>query len=233
MSHAEVKEIADKKVLDVAVEPVKETEIHLAGTVTGTGSTVRRRALRIEQHDHAALPAEGSQGSGGGEGIQAGRRDLSRRLVPRLRRCRRESGRSREAGAHGRGAARRAPPVAAHDLDLPRLAIYSIWGNTQEVGWVRYALDKFEVPYDLIYKERVKKGDLKSGLRRHRHAESGRQRQAARLRHREPRPADRVQEERRVQEPRACTASRTTSPAGWGSRASPSSRSSSSRAGCS
>ena len=32
-------------------------------------------------------------------------------------------------------------------------------------GWrtrVRYALDRFEVPYELIYKERVKKGDLKS-----------------------------------------------------------------------
>jgi hypothetical protein len=48
-----------------------------------------------------------------------------------------------------------------HDLDLPRVAIYSIWGNTQDVGWVRYAFDKFEIPYDLIFKERVKKGDLK------------------------------------------------------------------------
>ena len=76
-----------------------------------------------------------------------------------------------------------------HDLDLPRLAIYSLWsGNaTQDVGWVRYALDKFEVPYDLIYKERVKKGDLKSCLRRHRDAEPGRQRQAHGVRHREAR----------------------------------------------
>ena len=49
-----------------------------------------------------------------------------------------------------------APQVPLHDLDLPRLAVYSIWGNTQEVGWVRYAFDKFEVPYDLIFKERVK-----------------------------------------------------------------------------
>jgi hypothetical protein len=54
-----------------------------------------------------------------------------------------------------------APPVPLHDLDLPRVAIYSTWGNTQDVGWVRFAFDKFEVPFDLIYKERVKKGDLK------------------------------------------------------------------------
>ena len=55
------------------------------------------------------------------------------------------------------------PDVPVHDLDLPRLALYSLWsGNaTQDVGWVRYALDKFEVPYDLIYKERVKQGGLK------------------------------------------------------------------------
>src|SRR6185436_236345 len=54
------------------------------------------------------------------------------------------------------------PDVAAHELDLPRLAVYSLWsgGATQDVGWVRYALDKFEVPYDLIYKERVKQGGL-------------------------------------------------------------------------
>ena len=52
--------------------------------------------------------------------------------------------------------------MPAHDVDLPRLAVYSTWGSTQEVGWVRYAFDKFEVPYDLIYKERVKQGALRS-----------------------------------------------------------------------
>jgi hypothetical protein len=56
-----------------------------------------------------------------------------------------------------------APAVPLHDLDLPRVAIYSLWSGsaTQDVGWVRYAFDRFEVPYDLIYKERVRKGDLK------------------------------------------------------------------------
>jgi len=53
-----------------------------------------------------------------------------------------------------------APSVPMHDLDLPRLAVYSTWGSTQDVGWVRYALDKFEVPFDLIYKERVRQGNL-------------------------------------------------------------------------
>lgn len=54
------------------------------------------------------------------------------------------------------------PTVAMHDVDVPRVAIYSTWGNTQEVGWVRHAFDQFETPFDLIYKERVRKGNLRA-----------------------------------------------------------------------
>jgi hypothetical protein len=50
--------------------------------------------------------------------------------------------------------------VPMHEVDLPRVAVFSTWGNTQEVGWVRYALDRFEINYDLIFKERVKQGNL-------------------------------------------------------------------------
>jgi len=52
------------------------------------------------------------------------------------------------------------PQVGMHEADLPRLAVYSTWGSTQDVGWVRFALDRFEVPYELIYKERVRQGQL-------------------------------------------------------------------------
>ena len=55
-----------------------------------------------------------------------------------------------------------APTVPTHDVDLPRMAVYSTWGSTQEVGWVRYAFDQFELPYDLIYKDRVRKGNLRA-----------------------------------------------------------------------
>ncbi len=55
-----------------------------------------------------------------------------------------------------------APSIPAHDGDLPRLAVYSTWGSTQDVGWVRYALDQYQVSYDLIFKERVKGGNLRA-----------------------------------------------------------------------
>ena len=54
------------------------------------------------------------------------------------------------------------PEVDTHPVDPPRLAIYSTWGNTQEVGWVRHAFDEFEIPFDLIFKERVREGDLRA-----------------------------------------------------------------------
>jgi hypothetical protein len=53
------------------------------------------------------------------------------------------------------------PDVRMHDADFPRMAVYSTWGSTQDVGWVRFALDRFEVPYELIYKERVREGQLR------------------------------------------------------------------------
>jgi hypothetical protein len=55
----------------------------------------------------------------------------------------------------------RPPHVPMHDLDLPRVAVYSTWGSTQDPGWLRHAFDKFEVPYDLIFKERVREGNLR------------------------------------------------------------------------
>jgi hypothetical protein len=54
------------------------------------------------------------------------------------------------------------PTVAAHEAALPRVAVYSTWGSTQNVGWVRYAFDQYETPYDLIFKDEVKKGGLRA-----------------------------------------------------------------------
>ncbi len=55
-----------------------------------------------------------------------------------------------------------APTVVTHDADVPRLAIYTQWTGTQNLGWYRFTLDKFGVPYDLIYKEQLAKGGLRA-----------------------------------------------------------------------
>lgn len=53
------------------------------------------------------------------------------------------------------------PQQRTVDVDLPRVAIYSTWSATEKVGWVRLAFDRFEIPYDLIYKEQVWAGRLR------------------------------------------------------------------------
>jgi hypothetical protein len=160
MSHAEVKEIGDKAVLDVAVTSVS-SDVKLAGTVTGTGSlfavahygsnnmvTLRYRLkdLRVQaaekefKQGETTFPAGSFLVSGDAGRVRAAVESLGLTAV-------------------GLAAA---PQVPAHDLDLPRVAVYSTWGSTQDVGWVRFAFDKFELPYDLIYKDRVREGNLKS-----------------------------------------------------------------------
>jgi len=54
------------------------------------------------------------------------------------------------------------PAVAAHEADLPRIAIFSSWSNTQNLGWYRLTFDNFGIPYDLIYKEQAQKGNLRA-----------------------------------------------------------------------
>jgi hypothetical protein len=163
-THTDVREIADKALLDVPVEPV--SKVVLQGTVAGaagpfvaiahSGSanmmTLRYRLKDIKvsaaerpfQSGDADFPA-GSfivDARGGGEAL--GRVEAA---ITKL----------------GLSAARMAarPDVPAHDVDLPRLAVFSTWGNTQDVGWVRHAFDVFEVGYDLIFKEHVLAGRLR------------------------------------------------------------------------
>ncbi|HKV99592.1 MAG TPA: hypothetical protein VJN96_07205, partial [Vicinamibacterales bacterium] len=53
------------------------------------------------------------------------------------------------------------PSVPMHDGDAPRIAIYSSWNNTQDLGWYRFSFDKLGIPYDLIFKEQVTPGNLR------------------------------------------------------------------------
>ena len=42
------------------------------------------------------------------------------------------------------------------DVDLPRIAVYTTWSNTEKVGWVRLAFDRFEIPFDARGKKWVR-----------------------------------------------------------------------------
>lgn len=42
------------------------------------------------------------------------------------------------------------PDVPRHAITLPRIALMHTWRETQNEGWVRYALDRMEIPYAYI-----------------------------------------------------------------------------------
>ncbi|HSB08777.1 MAG TPA: M14 family zinc carboxypeptidase [Blastocatellia bacterium] len=169
MNHADVKEIADKSILDLNLQPVDKFEVK--GTVAGNQSPAAYAVahygsnsmitLRYRLKDLKVQAAERSFKEGGIE-FPAGSFIVAASQLGKDAHARVKAA-IEQLGLTGAALAN-LPDVPMHELDLPRLAVYSTWGNTQEVGWVRHALDKFEVPFDLIYKERVKRGDLRASF---------------------------------------------------------------------
>jgi hypothetical protein len=158
MSHADVREIADKAILDVPVTPVDRLTIEgsvkgegpvLAVIDNGANALVTLRYRLRDVHFHVIQ-----------EPTKAGNTELpaGTALVESSPRVRSEIA---KLGLEAVALAS-APSVPTHALDLPRLAMFSSWGATQDVGWVRCAFDHFEIPYDLIYKDRVRQGNLRA-----------------------------------------------------------------------
>jgi Zinc carboxypeptidase len=161
MSQAKVIESSDLNVLSVATMPVDKFEPK--GTIGGAGSAYyavldngsnNLVTLRYRLKDVAVKSNEQAFKSGDQE-IPAGSLIIAGSAYDRVKSVVEPLGLTAVALAA-------APSVPTHDVDLPRLAVYSTWGSTQEVGWVRYAFDQYEVKYDLIFKERVRKGNLRA-----------------------------------------------------------------------
>jgi len=160
----DVKEVNDKAILDVRTTPVDKAIVK--GKVTGNGTaalavahlgSTSMIALRYKLRNatvkipEKAFTSDGIEFPAGSFVILSpGEMAAARSAVEQL-------------GLTGAALAT-VPSVAMHDADLPRIAMYSSWsGNdTQEIGWVRFTFDKFGIPYDLIYKERLRKGNLRA-----------------------------------------------------------------------
>lgn len=54
------------------------------------------------------------------------------------------------------------PDAPRHALDLPRVAIYHTWTDTQDEGWARYTFEQYGAPYTSINKEDLRRGGLRS-----------------------------------------------------------------------
>jgi hypothetical protein len=155
----EVKEIADAAILNVATAPV--TRATVRGKVTGAGSaalavahlgsnnmvtlryTLRTTPMKVAEK---SFTAEGIEFPAGSFVIEGAPSAAARAAVEDL----------------GLTAAvlSALPSTPMHEAPAPRIAVYSQWTSTQDLGWYRLAFDNFGIPYDLIYKEQVKEGGL-------------------------------------------------------------------------
>jgi hypothetical protein len=167
MLHTDVKEIADKAILDAPVEAVNKIEF--AGTMSGNAGAKAYAiasngannlvTLRYRLKDLKVTAAEAAFKSGNTD-FPAGS------LIIAANQNGKDVFEQVKSAVTSLGLTATAlsdtPSITTHDVDLPRLAVYTMWGSTQEVGWVRHALDQFGVQYDLIYKERVKQGNLRA-----------------------------------------------------------------------
>lgn len=53
------------------------------------------------------------------------------------------------------------PESAVVRLREPRIAIVDLYGGLMPTGWSRWILDRFEIPYTVVYPQRLDKGDLR------------------------------------------------------------------------
>ena len=158
VTHIEVKEIADRALLELGVEAVDRVEPK--GRVEGNGRWLA--VLHNGEHGLISLryrlkdmkfEAVEKEFTANGTTVPAGSF-----VVADSARVRREV----EALGLRAVALAAEPEGKRHVVEVPRMAVFSTWGFTQPVGWVRHALDHYGVAYDLIYKDRVKKGGLRA-----------------------------------------------------------------------
>ena len=167
MHRVDVVAVDDPAVLDAPVEPIDEARV--TGTIAGDDEARFGYAVAHTGSNHLTTlryrlgdtPVEAAE-----EGFEAGGLEFPPgSFIVEAPAGSDRAGRLRswivELGLTATGLDER-PDTATHPVDLPRLAIYSTWGNTQEVGWVRHAFDEFEIPFDLIFKERVRGGGLRA-----------------------------------------------------------------------
>jgi hypothetical protein len=159
-SNIEIKTVDDKAILDAPGELLR-SDVKTKGAIDGaTGSVIVVRhngslnliSLRYQFKEVAFKGAKSSFKAGNIE-FPAGSFLIQATgdLAARIRKQIEELGLSAAVIAS-------MPQVETADLDLPRIAIYTTWTNTEKVGWVRLAFDRWGIPFDLIHKDHVQTG---------------------------------------------------------------------------
>lgn len=160
--------IDDPRVKSAAHIPLDEAALAPAGSVAGRGPVYLLAdrgqesllAARFRLADFAVHIAEEEFVQGrlrypaGSWAVAAGDVDDAARLHAAV------SAVSREFALDFQSA-RDVPGVARHEAKLPRLGLWIPWADTDMMGWIRYVLDRQQVPYIYLRDEDLRAGGLK------------------------------------------------------------------------
>lgn len=166
LRNVSVRSIADTMVFHQPLEPVLQdvavrgevlSDSRAAALAINATTESNLAVLRFRLRDipmwaaEDAFSADGLDFAAGTVIIPLAR--ISRESLRRLRESVEELGLT----AHG---LREIPVVARHELDVPRIALVHSWQNTQNEGWVRYAFDRFALPYRYISTQQLADSSL-------------------------------------------------------------------------
>ena len=153
--------IDEPEVRDVPVDLV-DSPVKYAGTIKGNGphfllrdtgqEALHAARHRLSKYEVAAAETAFEQGGveyPAGSWIVSGGNGLKRDLEPV----------AQELGLDFVSVSK-IPKVSSHPLDLPRLALFHTWRDTESAGWLRMLFDQEGIPYDYILDDQVKEGGL-------------------------------------------------------------------------
>jgi hypothetical protein len=162
-NNIEVKTIEDKTILDASATLLKEDVTTLGLLLDPNGAIGASNAVYIVTHNgslnlitlryrlkDSAIKASPAAFKIGEQQFPAGSL-----IIPASDRARKEI---ELLGLQGLAVPQMPDDVKTVDVDLPRIAMYTTWANTEKVGWVRLAFDRWEIPFDLIHKDHVQAG---------------------------------------------------------------------------
>jgi hypothetical protein len=162
MRNLVVQEVGDSSILARAMTAVTGT-VRAAGGVTGTGSTI------VVEHSgdnflaqfrfrfpNVRMAAAETTFEAGGRTFGAGAF-----IIPNANRAQIDAA-LREYGLSGYAVASVPASAKSHDLDVPRIGYMHSWGNTQDEGWVRAALDHYRIPYSYFGENAVHSKNLRA-----------------------------------------------------------------------
>jgi hypothetical protein len=162
-NNIEVKTIEDKTILDAPATLLKEDVTTLGRLLDPNGSIGASNAVYLVKHNgslnlitlryrlkDSAIKASPAAFKAGDQEFPAGSL-----IVPASDRARKEI---EALGLQALALQQMPAEVKTVEVDLPRIAMYTTWANTEKVGWVRLAFDRWEIPFDLIHKDHVQSG---------------------------------------------------------------------------